>query len=272
MSGWIAATLLAASTAAFQAPQPEPRSGVDEVWVEVAGRSIRALCTSSAPTVLFLHDAGADADDWRSVLEHLDTEAGACVYQRAATGGETGEVAPRGWFELFEELRGVHDALGARPGYVLVGQGVGAMYARLFASTRPGAVGGLLLIEPSHEDLPQRLMPAMPAAAWTRWMALRKELNPDGVREAELAARARRTRVPGGIPMTVITATSRPVAEGWDERFVDEAARQAHESLVRGRAYGRHVPARAYGPDVARDQPSLVAEEIERVLRIAGSS
>lgn len=267
MTTLIAAAAFAAVAGAVQAPQPDPHNEIDELWVEVAGRSVRALCTPGVPKVIFVHEAGGDAEDWRRVLDHLESGIGACAYDRPAPAGE-GSVPPaRGWFELFEELRAIHEALGARQGYVLVGQDVGAMYARLFASARPGVVAGLLLVEPAHEDLPHLLRPAMPAAAWTSWMARLSEPNPDGIREADLAERARRARAPR-VPVTVITATERPVPEGWNERFVHEAARQASESLVRGRAFGRHVPARAFAPDVAHGQPALVADEIERLLRL----
>jgi pimeloyl-ACP methyl ester carboxylesterase len=269
MMGWVAGMWLVATAATFQVGPSESGSGVEEVWFEVAGSSARALCTSDAPRVLFLHDVGRDADAWLGVLESLDPDIGACAYDRLPELGEGGLPSPRGWFELMDELRAIHDALGARPGYVLVGEGMGAMYARLFASSRPGAVSGLLLIEPVHEDLPGLLEPGMPSEDRTRWMALRSEPNEDGVREADLAERARRARTPR-MPLTVITAMSRPVPEGWNERFVHEAARRAHESLVRGRTYGRHVPARAPGPDVAYEEPGLVAEEIARVIRLAG--
>lgn len=271
MSVWFLAASFAVSTATFQSTPPDFQSAVDEIWVEVGDVSVRALCTSHTPHVLFMHDTGRDADAFASVLEHLDGDVAACAYDRPTKVGEAGRPRPRGWFELMDELRSIHDALGAPPGYVLVGEGMGAMYARLFAASRPAAVSGLVLIEPTHEDLPELLKPAMPSEDWASWMARRLEPNLDGVREADLGARARRMRTPT-IPITVLTATSRPVPEGWNERFVAEAARQAHESLVRGRPYGRHVPARASGPDVARDEPGLVAEELTRVIRLAGAS
>jgi pimeloyl-ACP methyl ester carboxylesterase len=265
----ITAAVFVAVAGAVQAPQPQPGpdTAVDELWVEVAGRSVRALCTPGTPKVIFLHEAGGDAEGWRRVLDHLGHGIGACAYDRPAPAGEGSPPSARGWFELFEDLRATHEALGARNGYVVVGQGVGAMYARLFASARPGVVDGLLLVEPAHEDLPRLLRPAMSDADWTAWAARRAEPNPDGIREADLAERARRARAPR-IPVTVITASDRPVPEGWNERFVDEAARQAGESLVRGRAFGRHVPARAFAPDIAHGQPALVADEIERLLRL----
>ena len=271
MIGWLLAVSFTLPAVASQSVTPAAQPAVDEVWVQVSGRSIRALCTSGEPTVLFIHDVGRSADAWSSVLRHLDGDVGACAYERPAPGGEGGLPQPRGWFELLDELRMIHEALGARPGYVLVGEGMGAMYARLFAGSRPGAVAGLLLVEPAHEDLPELLKPAMPGDDWTRWMSRRAQPNTDGVREAGLAERARRLRLPR-IPVTVVTGTTRPVPEGWNERFVGEAARQAHESLVRGRTHGRHVPARAPGPDVIREQPGLVAEELARIIRLAGGS
>jgi pimeloyl-ACP methyl ester carboxylesterase len=265
----ITAAVFAAVAGAGQAPQPQfgPDTGVDELWVEVAGRSVRALCTPGTPKVIFLHEAGGGAEGWRRVLGHLGHGVGACAYDRPAPAGEGSSPSARGWFELFEELRATHEALGARKGYVLVGQGMGAMYARLFASLRPGVVTGLLLVEPAHEDLPHLLRPAMTGTDWAAWTARRAEPNPDGIREADLAERARRARATR-LPVTVITATDRPVPEGWNERFVHEAARQASESLVRGREFGRHVPARAFAPDVADGQPALIANEVERLLRL----
>ena len=275
MTAWALLVPFVAAAAPVQTHAPWPEPQVEEVRVDVGGRSVRALCTSSAPRIVFLQDAGGGAADWLAVMERLGDGVPACAYDRSALWprhtGPGGAAPPhaRGWLELAEDLLAVHVALGVRPGAILVGEGVGAMYARLLASTRPGAVGGLVLLEPTHEDLPRLLLPAMSADDWRRWMARRATPNADGVRETELDARARRERRLR-LPVTVVTATSRMVAPEWDERFVDEAARQVHESLVRGRPFGRHVPAPDAGPELSRDAPALVADEVRRVWRIVG--
>jgi hypothetical protein len=126
----------------------------------------------------------------------------------------------------------------------------------------------LVLLEPSHESLPRRSRPGLPEEVWRSWLLDRAGPNEDGVSPAALAVRARASRLPA-IPVTVVTAGLRPAEPGWDSRFLDEAARGAHEELVRGRRFGRHVPAPVSGPNLAEDAPALVADEILRVVRIA---
>ena len=55
----------------------------------------------------------------------------------------------------------------------------------------------------------------------------------------------------------MITATIRRDGGGWDARFVNEAARQVHASILRGVRGARHVPAPRSGPDVHLDEPEL---------------
>lgn len=124
-----------------------------------------------------------------------------------------------------------------------------------------------MLLEPAHESLPRLMRPGLPEDDWRRWMDARGRPNADGVAPAHLAARVHHARLPE-IPVTVVTADHRPAEPDWDTRFLDEAARRAHEELVRGRPFGRHVPAPGSGPNLAEDAPALVAEEILRVLRI----
>lgn len=267
VTGWLLLAAMAPLGAPAQVAPPPEDVLVEEVRLDVAGGSVRALCTGAAPQVVLLHDAGRSADDWRSVLEWLAPGVSACAYDRGGLPGGDGEPAERGWLELLEDLLSVHAALDTHARYVLVGQGEGAMYARLLAASRRTTPGGLVLLEPTHEDLPRLMRPAMPHGDWETWMARRTSPNADGVRPLSLAARARTSRLPP-MPVTVVTATTRVAQDDWDVRFLDEAARRAHEELVRGRPFGRHVPAPGSGPNVSSDAPALVADEIFRILRI----
>ena len=242
-----------------------PPFDVHELHVDVGGLSIRALCTEGRREVLLLHGDGASADTWRPVLERLDPSAGACAYDRPGSGGSLPAPTERGWYELEDEMRRIHLALGFDEGYVLVGQGLAGLYARLFATNRPTDVAALLLLDPSHEDMPDRLRTGMPSAEWAEWMSERARPNDDGVREADVAERARGRRLPD-MPVTVITASRRPDGDGWDARFVNEAARQLHAAILRGITAARHVPAEHSGPEVQVDQPWIVTQEIVRIL------
>ena len=243
-------------------------SEVREVVVEVGEKTVHALCTPGPRRVLILHDVESDADAWRPVLARFEPGLGVCVFERPSYGDDSRRHGGRGWFELLDELRRTHAALGFAQGYVLVGHGVGGLYARLFVADRPKDVAGLVLIDPAHEELPGRMRTGMPAEEFDRWMRKREAPNDDGLREEDLGTRARRVRLPD-IPLTVVTATQFGLREGWDERFLAEAARQVHASLLRGITVSRHVPASRSGHDIPRDQPDLIVEE---VIRVVGAS
>jgi len=256
--------LFVAGLAAIVAARPASAEQIQDVQVEVGGRSVHALCTDGPRTVVLLQGESDDAEGWRPVLERLGSGSGACAYDRLWAGAP-GEG--RGWFELLDELHDVHRALGLREGYVLVGYSVGGLYARLLAMDRPGDVGGLVLVDPAHEDLPEEARRGMPADAWSAWMARRLQPNEDGVREIELARYARGGHLPD-IPVTVVTAMVRQDGGGFDARFLQEAARSVHASILDGVRRARHVPANGSGHDVLSAAPDLVASEITRMVRL----
>jgi pimeloyl-ACP methyl ester carboxylesterase len=254
---WLAA--LGPSAAAAAPPQ------VSESLVEVGDRLVRALCTDGVRRVLFVPGEGSGADTYRQVLDRLDGQLGACAYDRRRPD----ETAPTiGWFELADEMHRIHAALGLRPGYTLVGQGVGGAYARHFTATRFGEVGALLLLDPTHEDLAVAVRPGMPPAEWDALVRRQREPNMDGIREADLSVRARASRLPG-VPVTVVTATRRRSGDGWDERFLNQGARRVHASIVQGLTLARHIPAQGIGRDIQVEAPELVVAEILRLTRLA---
>jgi pimeloyl-ACP methyl ester carboxylesterase len=228
--------------------------------------TVQAFCTEGPTRVILLHGDDGGAQSWHRVLQHLSGRVGACAYERSALGPAPGSRS-LGWFELLDRLQSVHAALGAEPGYILVGHGVGGLYARLFAADRPSALGGLVLVDPDHEDMPEAVVAGMPEAARRMWIEQLKEPNADGVREAGLAPHARAGRLPD-IPVTVITAMKRRDGDGWDARFLRQAARRVHASMLLGVRQGRHIPADGSGHQVHLEAPDLVAGEISRMVRI----
>jgi pimeloyl-ACP methyl ester carboxylesterase len=241
---------------------------IHELRVEVGTTTVHALCTAGPRQVILLHDEGGSAESWRPVLERLDGRVGACAYDRAGSGLSQPRPGPRGWYELIDELRRIHRALGFDRSYVVVGHGLGGLYARVYAADRTRDVAGLVLVDPSHESMPERARTGMPADAWDEWMAQRRRPNADGVTEVEVAERARQSRLPL-IPVTVITASIRRDGDGWSQRFLNEAARYVHGTILDGVATPRHIPASYSGHDVPSDEPQLVTDEILRMTRIA---
>ena len=272
--GRLVVVAVSLSAAAAHAPPPDrvtARVEIHEVVIDLGGDTIRALCTDGARRVVLWHDGEGDAGDWRPVLERLDGTTGACAFDRRGSGASRPAPDDRGWYELLDELRRIHLALGFEQEYVLVAHGTAGLYARLYVADRPGDVGALVLVEPAHEELLEALRLGMPRSAWEAWREAVGRPNADGVVERRLWDRASRAPRPA-IPVTVVTAGRRQDGGGWNARFLDEGTRRVHASIVRGVIGGRHVPASRSGPDVPREQPGLIAAEVGRALRGVASS
>lgn len=248
-------------------PAQDVPNGIHEVRIDVNGVAVRALCTDGRREVLLLHGDDSSADTWLPVLERLAGVVGACAYDRRGSGLSDPAPPERGWYELVDELRRIHLSLGFDRDYVLVGQALGGLYARVYAVDRPTDLRGLLLLDPVHEDMPRRYEAGMPRAEWEAWTRERAQPNADGVVERAVGERARRVRLPD-IPVTILTASVRPDGRGWDARLLSQAARQVHASILRGVTVGRHLPAARSGPQIQLDEPDLVTEEILRLERM----
>ena len=192
---------------------------VHELQITIGGVTVRALCTDGPRDVLLLHDAGSTSDSWRPVLERLDEHVGACAYDRRGSGKSVPPPTERGWYELLDELSHVHRALGFDRDYMLVGHGLGGLYARMYVIDRPRELGALLLVDPSHEDMPDRFAAGMPERERLEWIEQRSVPNLDGIRKVSLDTRLRRLRTPR-VPVTVLTAAQRSGSEGWNSQFI----------------------------------------------------
>ena len=193
--------------------------GVHELQITIGDVTVRALCTDRPRDALLLHDVGSTSDSWPPVLERLDEYVGACAYDRRGSGMSVPPPSERGWYEFLDELRHVHRTLGFDRDYLLVGHGLGGLYARMYVIDRPRELGALLLVDPSHEDMPDRFAAGMPERERLEWIEQRSVPNLDGIRKVSLDTRLRRLRTPR-VPVTVLTAAQRSGSEGWNSQFI----------------------------------------------------
>ncbi len=235
-----------------------------DTTVVVDGQRIHAICTGSGrPGVLLLHGAGSRGATWERLLERWDDPMRVCAYDRLGHGQSDPLASGRGWRALIDELQTIHRALGFTRPTLLVGHSLGALYSRALAALAPDHVLGLVLIDPAHEDLPDRVRDAMPSHAWRR---LEDSLarNADGIDQRALGAFLRKAPTPR-MPLTVITATRRQKGPGWDPDAINAAADELHAQLARESPAGRHVRAEDSGHNVHHDRPDLVLAEIRRL-------
>lgn len=124
--------------------------------VDVGGWRLHFYCTGkskgNAPTVLLEAGSGDFSIDWSLVQPEVARIARVCSYDRAGSGWS--ELGPRprtmrqGVYELHTALR----KAGEKGPYVLVGQSLGGLIIRVFASQYSKDVAGMVLVDSTHED------------------------------------------------------------------------------------------------------------------------
>jgi pimeloyl-ACP methyl ester carboxylesterase len=125
-------------------------------FVDVGGFRLHIFCTgqpSRSPTVILLHGLGDSSLDWGLVQPEVARFARVCSYDRAGAGWSDPGPSPRGPLTAAKELHSLLiDAKEAGP-YVLVAHSWGGLIARVYASQYPTEVAGMVLVDPTHEDM-----------------------------------------------------------------------------------------------------------------------
>lgn len=118
------------------------------------GRRLNLHCTGEgAPVVVFESGLGDGTKAWGFVQPEISKSTRSCSYDRAGLGFSDGAVFPRNTARAEQDLRALLNAAGERPPFVLVGHSYGGMIVKLFAFETPHDVAGIVLVDPSHEDV-----------------------------------------------------------------------------------------------------------------------
>ncbi len=130
--------------------------------IEVGGQNLHVVVRGrGGPTVVFEAGAGEFGLVWSPVAEKVAEFATVVVYDRAGFGWS--DPAPGG--TAVDPVGSLRQLLATRqlaPPYILVGHSLGGLRMRAFAARWPETVGGLLLVDATHEQqfarLPERFV------------------------------------------------------------------------------------------------------------------
>jgi len=253
------------------------------------GRKMYLECSGGGtPTVVLVSGTRGAHDDWTSVIDlasaarspkpsesavfpQVSKFTRVCAYDRPGTTRNDNTVtnstpvlqpttAQQGVADLHALLIAAKEP---RP-YVLVGHSWGGLISRLFASTYPDEVAGLVLVDCASEFLKSSLTPAQ----WATYIeATKKLIESNGLEAPDHASTLGllhgSPRVPG-IPVVVLTSDKRfDFGAGGPETW--PAWRTAQDHLAK-LLNAKHVSDTNSGHAIQMEQPQLVIDAIRGVV------
>ncbi|HET6908051.1 MAG TPA: alpha/beta hydrolase [Mycobacteriales bacterium] len=121
--------------------------------VEVDGTALHVVVEGSGPVVLIDSGLGGSCLEWAAVARDLAHDFTVVRYDRPGFGWSPGSTCDRSAVAAAQRIRGLVAALGLTAPVLLVGHSLGGLHVRLVASLYPDLVRGLVLVDPSHEDM-----------------------------------------------------------------------------------------------------------------------
>jgi pimeloyl-ACP methyl ester carboxylesterase len=271
------------------------------------GRKMFMECRGQgSPTVVLVAGAGERAENWSATTNPSDARravypgvakfARVCAYDRpgTATMGKSGwELTtstpipqPTTVKVLAADLNALLKASGEPGPYVLVGHSLGGAVVRLYASTYPAKVAGLVLDDALSEDLGDGLTPEQLAD----FQALNSPAiqgRPAGSETFDYTLFVQQVRAAPrfpAVPMIILTAdrfaiTPEAVASGAFPPFVTQAFADAlwnsqlaaQAKLAAQYPEAKHVTKTNATHYIHNDNPQLVTDSIRDVVRLVRS-
>ncbi|MEO8137381.1 MAG: alpha/beta hydrolase [Betaproteobacteria bacterium] len=154
----------------------DPRYASAQRRVDIGNdRHLNIVCMGAGtPTVVF--DAGLAnwSQIWGLVQPAIARRTRACAYDRAGLGFSDAARRDGSSANIVDDLQRLLVAAGIKPPYVLVGHSYGGMSMRLYANLHREQVAGMVLVDPSTEDLapPRTALPPAVAAQRAQERAL----------------------------------------------------------------------------------------------------
>ena len=104
------------------------------------------------PTVLFESGLTDWGFSWALVQPQIAQLTRACVYDRAGLGYSDAAYRASTSNNMVDDLHHLLQAAHVAPPYLLVGHSLGGLNVRLYADRFRDEIGGMVLVDPTHED------------------------------------------------------------------------------------------------------------------------
>ena len=134
--------------------------------IDIGGYCLHLWCQGSgSPAVILDSGLAGNSLMWACALPLISRQTQACAFDRAgyAWSDPAPDGVPRTSLQIVHELRIALAGAGVPPPYILVGHSLGAINMLVFAYNFPSEVAGLILVDPSHPEMMERV-PGVPSA------------------------------------------------------------------------------------------------------------
>jgi pimeloyl-ACP methyl ester carboxylesterase len=243
--------------------------------IDAGGHQLRMLVSGQGHPAVVFETGGSPAsggalEAWERVQPAVSKFATTVSYDRAGIAWSAPGPKPRDARQVAREL---HTALGnahVPPPYILVGHSFGGPLTRVFANLYPGEVVGMVLLDPTQEEFME----------WNRARAPGHDERQDEEWKQIQASltQAHQSRVPEGIPVTLITAMGPRVLPSFvtpEQKAELNAFRpmwlKFHQQWIEKLPRGRHLITENSGHGIPFEEPELVVKAIRETIDLARS-
>jgi pimeloyl-ACP methyl ester carboxylesterase len=300
--GFLLLSAASARAGTVQAPA-SAASGDFAGLVDIGGRSLYLECRGrGSPTVILEAGYGNSGDIWSEdpepgasrtmVLPGVATYTHVCAYDRPGTGLDPASderpshsdplPQPRTASDVVADLHALLHTAGVPGPYVLAGHSMGGLFVRLYASTYPDEVAGLVLVDARPDGLFEQIERLLTPEQWNAliWLLLSpsdaEAVRRYGLEDYDVSAfndvmRQAAAAMPlRPMPLAVLahgqTFGATEEALGFSPDLLEAAFRIAEEQLATLVPSARFFIAKDSGHFIQTDQPELVTEAIRQVV------
>ena len=219
-------------------------------------------------TIILESGAGDDMTEWESSLNHFENYAKVFTYNRAGFKGSKSHNKQRNAQVITVELRELLEEVNISPPYILVGHSLGGLYLRVFATTYPNEVTGVLQIDSTHHDIVKncKISNDNPTGIpWWAFLLLPTAVKGESKGLCKSLNLAKNTNKFPKVPLVVLS--SNKVPKSMEAKSTEWKTMQNQQKyLATLSPNSKHITCSSCGHYVHQDSPELIHEALNWIF------